>query len=163
MEKMYLRRPITEQERKTALKFYWLIIPLALIATLISWVLLKFDSLPLPVRIAGAVIISGAVLVFISKWIKLYRDLQEGYIIEIKGNLDRKVKFGGHHPNTNSSGTGRMARKNRSSATYILEVDGARYNVKAKVYSKVKQEESVQLNYLEKSDYVLDAFPIKTE
>lgn len=154
-------RPITSQERKNALKFYWLIIPLVLIAGLIIYVLINAESLPLAARIAGSVIISGAIVAFTAKWIQLSKDLKEGEVTEVVGVLNRKIKLGGKNFSGASGGVGKMSRKNSSSsATYTLEINGNRYDVKSKHYVRVKEGKRVQLNYLIKSKLVLDVFQL---
>lgn len=155
-------RAVRPEERKTALRFYWLIIPVSLIAGLIITVLIRFESLPLPARIAGSVVIGGVIIVFTSKWWKLYQDLKKGEVTEVRGPLDRKIKFGGSQNSNSSNGVNKMSSKNsKSSATYILEINGERYDVKAKHYSKVEKGQIVQLNYLKKSLYILDVFPLE--
>ena len=156
-------RPITQKERSLALRFYWLILPVAGIAGLIISVLIKFDSLPMPARIAGSVIIGGVVLVFTFKWWQLYSDLKEGEVTEVIGILTRKVKLGSSKVGHPSSGIGRGSRSRSNSPTFILEMNGDRYEVKSKHFGKVKEGQEVQLNYLVKSKLVLDVFPRKTD
>lgn len=155
-------RPITSQERKNALGFYWLIIPVALIAGLIIYVLVNAESLPMPARIAGSVIIAGVIVVFTFKWVQLNKDLKGGEVTEVVGVLSRKIKLGGHHAHGASHGAGKMSRKNaRSSPTFTLEINGNRYDVKGSQFSKVDEGKKVQLNYLKKSKLVLDVFHLE--
>lgn len=156
-------RPITRKERRIALRFYWLILPVAGIAGLIITVLIKFDSLPLPARLAGSLIIGGVVVVFTFKWWQLYRDLKEGEVTEVIGILTRKVKLGSSKVGHPSSGIGRGSRSRPNSPTFILEMNGGRYEVKAKHFGKVKEGQEIQLDMLEKSMLVLDVYPLKKE
>lgn len=108
---MKQKRPITDKERSEALKFYWLIIPVAIIASLIVWVLISYDKMPSIARFSGSIIISGVVLIFISKWLKLSRELKKGFVVEIEGSLDRKVKLGYSNGSSPTSGIGKGSRR----------------------------------------------------
>ncbi len=99
-------------------------------------------------RVSGSIIIAEVVIVFTSKWIQLYRDLNNGEVTEVVAILKQKIKLG----SKSSSGiSGEIGSSNtsqsKSNTTFIFQISGNRYHVKAKHYSKVNKGDKVQLNY----------------
>ncbi|MCG8577172.1 MAG: hypothetical protein MI810_19980 [Flavobacteriales bacterium] len=153
-------RPIRQEERKIALRFYWLIIPVGLIATLIIYVLIHANNLPIAARIAAFLIIGGVIVIFTLKWYLLYKDLKNGEVSEIRGKLERKIKLGRSKISHVGDAGVLSKKKSLSTVTYILRINQESYEVKAKHFAKVEEGRFVQLNLLAKSLFVLDVFDI---
>lgn len=154
-------QPITQNEIKIAQRFYWVLIPVVLVVGLISYVLLNTTSLPNLPKYAGLVIAWLAVIIFFSTSFKIIKDIKLGDVIEVTGNLDRKKKMGGgkslgqHH-------NGRTKSAPKSQTAYLLDIDGKRYWVKAKHYSKVKENTQVKMRLLPNSQLVLGIETLNT-
>lgn len=147
-------RPISSSEKAKMRRSHWILIPALLIPAFIIWVVSLVDDLPQPARIGAYVIGGGAVLVMCWKQFKLEKDLKNGKAEVIRGIIEDKIKFGGHN-NRPSSGIGRAHKGSRSSATYILVIEGKKYWVKPKIYSRAEKGAFMEMVWLPASQYVI--------
>jgi hypothetical protein len=88
-------RKLTIQEVNRMRRKHFVLIPVVLISGLLAWVALVFESLPDVVRWAGAAIAIFAVLIFMSKHLKMERELRNGKVQIIRGRITQKKKMGG--------------------------------------------------------------------
>jgi len=147
-------RNITTTEKAKARRSHLLVIPLAIVLSLVAATILNFDRLPTPARWIGMAICAGIIMVFISKSIRLERELKNGRVQEVTGMVLQKIKFGGSSSSNVSGAKG--GRRTKSSATYILKIDEEKYWVNFGVYKKVDEGQRIRMIHLPKSQVVLD-------
>ncbi|MFK7784336.1 MAG: hypothetical protein AB8B56_04420 [Crocinitomicaceae bacterium] len=147
-------RELTDKEIGKMRRKHLVLIPVILIAGLILWVITQFDTLPEVARWAGMAIASLVILIFISKHVKMERDLRQGLVHVVRGEITKKRKFGGNRK-TSAKGTSRASGSRRSRATYFIYIDERKFTVPPKIYSKVKEGNQVEMNYFPKSQFYL--------
>jgi hypothetical protein len=147
-------RKLTIQEVNRMRRKHFVLIPVVLISGLLAWVALVFESLPDVVRWAGAAIAIFAVLIFMSKHLKMERELRNGKVQIIRGRITQKKKMGGDSRSP-SSGISRGLKPSGSGATYFISIDNRKFNVPASIYTKVQEGDTIEMNYFSRSQFYL--------
>lgn len=148
-------RELTKQEFRFMRLKHLAIIPVFLLVGLFLWVITVFDSLLEPVRWAGSAIAILAAAIFIVKHIKMELDIRNGVVHIIKGEIRKKIKYGGSRKNASRGILSNRRSNKSSSSTYLIIIDDTKYNVPRKIYSKVKEGQKVEMNYFPKSQFYL--------
>lgn len=150
-----LKRELTKKERRRMRRKHIVLLPVLCISVLLTFVIIRFDSLPMVARLAGLGIVIIAVLIFSVKYWKMEREIKKGFVYSLTGTVIAKRKLGGNQIRPASGVSPSSGRRSTSSATYYIEIDKEKFNVPASIYTKVSIGNHVRLDYFPESSFYL--------